>query len=90
MTTLKVTFLRDNAILGTHGKGQGPHKVIVVTQAHGKPTMMVSHKYNPIPMQDEQTQNYAAFMSDIHKTFLKSGETLMTCFKDSVVLICIF
>ena len=35
--------------------------------------MMVSHEYNPIPMQDEQTQNYAAFMSDVHKTFLKSG-----------------
>lgn len=41
--------------------------------------MMVSHEYNPIPMQDEQTQNYAAFMSDVHKTFLKSGETLMAC-----------
>ena len=53
--------------------------------------MMVSHEHNPIPMQDEQTQNYAALMSDVHKTFLKSGEILMTClFKDNVVLISIF
>lgn len=48
--------------------------------------MMVSHEHNPIPMQDEQTQNYAAFMSDVHKTFLRSGEILMTCFKDSMVV----
>ena len=79
MTTLKVSFLRDSAILGTHGKGQGPHKVTGVTQAHGKPTTTVSHEYDPIPTQGEQTQNYAAFMSDVHKTFLKSGEILMTC-----------
>ena len=54
--------------------------------AHGKPTMMVSHEHNPIPMQDEQTQNYAALMSDVHKTFLRSGETLTTYFKDSMVV----
>lgn len=86
MTTLKISFLRDNANLRTHGKGQGPHRVTEVTQAHGKPTMMVSHEHNPIPMQDEQTQNYAAFMSDVHKTFLRSGEILMTCFRDSMVV----
>ena len=43
-------------------------------------------QHNPIPMQDEQTQNYAALMSDVHKTFLRSGETLTTCFKDSMVV----